>query len=304
MPSRLRPIDLVELRGFCLAVELGSLGRAAAAMGISQPALSKRMRELELFAASALLERSPRGVLPTPAGDRLYREARSLLSHAEEVEQLLDGLRDERAPVRLAAGHTIAEYLLPAPLAVYRERLGRGFAVELVAANSAVVRGLVRERRADLGLAAAAPNDVGRRELSEQPLCEDEIVLAVPESHPWASRPSVALEEFLTTPMITRDPSANTRQVLDGELGARGLRLSPPLAEVGSTGAAIAAAASAGVPAVLSIRAAAAAPALAAVRVDGLPLRRTFVLVTREDAVPGPAVRELSAHLRRHLTEG
>jgi DNA-binding transcriptional LysR family regulator len=106
MRRRPRPIDLVELRGLCLAIELGSLGRAATAMGISQPALSKRMRELEVLAATPLLQRSPRGVRPTAAGERLYREARALLSHAEAVERVVDGLREDRVPVRLAASHT------------------------------------------------------------------------------------------------------------------------------------------------------------------------------------------------------
>jgi DNA-binding transcriptional LysR family regulator len=295
MRRRLRPIDLVELRGMCLAIELGSLGRAATAMGISQPALSKRMRELEMFAGTALLERSPRGVRPTVAGERLYREARALLSHAESVEHVLDGLREDRVPVRLAASHTIAEYLLPGPLAAYRERLQHPFALELVAANSEVVRGMVRERRVDLGLAAAM--DRRPSDLIERTLCDDEVLVAVAPSHPWASRESVSLPEFLATPMIMRDPTSNARRLLRRTLAARGLHAAPPLAEVGSTGAAIAAAVSAGVPALLSVRAIAAAPPLHAVRVEGLSLTRQFVIVTRQDPNPPPAVRDLIAYL-------
>ncbi len=195
MSSRLRPVDLVELRGLCLAIELGSLGRAAAALGVSQPALSKRMRELETVAGTALLRRSPRGVEPTAAGDRLYPAARTLLGHAESVEQLLDGLRDLQAPVLLAASHTIAEYLLPAPLAAYRERLGHGYALELVAANSRVVLGMVRERRADLGLAATL-NAGAVPGLVVRVLCEDEVLVAVSPVIPgrargrWRSRSS------------------------------------------------------------------------------------------------------------------
>ena len=302
MPSRLRPIDLVELRGLCLAIELGSLGRAAAAMGISQPALSKRMRELELFAATPLLERSPRGVRPTAAGERLYREARALLSHAEAVEQVLDGLREDRAPIRLAASHTIAEYLLPEPLAAYRERLAHPVALELVAANSDVVRGMVRERRADLGLAAA----MERRplDLVERELCDDEVLVAVPAGHAWAARATVSLPEFLATAMIMRDPTSNARRLLDRTLGARGLSAAPPLAEVGSTGAAIAAAISGRAPALLSARAIAAAPPLRPVRIEGLALTRRFVIVTREDTPPPPRVRELISHLASALTIG
>ena len=303
MASRLRPVDLVELRGLCLAIELGSLGAAAQTMRISQPALSKRMRELELFAGTELLRRSPRGVTPTPAGELLHREARTLLTHAAAFEQALDGLRGQHAPVRLAASHTIAEYLLPEPLSEYRERLGHGFALELVAANSAVVRDLVRERRADLGLAAAVDGRPGSG-LTEQPLCEDEVMVAVSAEHPWAARETVALEEFLATPVVMRDPSANTRQVLDAALRARGVRAAPPLSEVGSTGAAIAAAVSGRAAAVLSrLAIAAGGPLLLARRIDGLVLRRSFALVQREDREPSEPVRSLAAHLLGALRE-
>jgi DNA-binding transcriptional LysR family regulator len=302
MPSRLRPVDLVELRGLCLAIELGSLGRAAAALGVSQPALSKRMRELETFAGMALLERSPRGVVPTAAGERLYREARTLLGHAESVEQLLDGMRDAQTPVRLAASHTIAEYLLPAPLAAYREQLGHGYALELVAANSAVVRGMVRERRADLGLAATFETEHGPG-LVERVLCDDEVLVAVSHDHRWARSGSVTLAEFLTTPMVMRDPTSNARRLLDRELGARGLTAVPPLAEVGSTATAITAVISGTAPALLSARAIAATPPLVAVRVHELELVRHFTLVTRADIVPTPAVSELISYLVGELTE-
>jgi DNA-binding transcriptional LysR family regulator len=310
MANRLRPIDLVELRGLCLAIELGSLGRAAEAMGISQPALSKRMRELELFAGTPLLDRSPRGVAPTAAGEVLYREARGLLTRADHVEEVLDNLRGTRAPVRLAASHTIAEYLLPGALVDLQDALGAGFALELVAANSTVVRDLVREGRADLGLAAALPTTgPGERDprgdgLRELTVCEDEVMVAVTAGHPWASQHAIALPVFAATPLVMRDPTSNARQLLDRALAARGLSLAPPLAEVGSSGAAIAAASAGRAPAVLSrLAIAAAAPILVARRVQGLDLHRRFVLVTRTGQPPSPPARLLADHLLARLGE-
>src|SRR5688500_15753882 len=105
-----RSADLAELRAFCAAADLGSLGRAGRLLRISQPALSKRLRGLEALAGARLLERSPRGVSLTPAGTRLYVEARKLLVQAEAVDALMGGLAGEEAPVRLAASHTIAEF--------------------------------------------------------------------------------------------------------------------------------------------------------------------------------------------------
>ena len=302
MPAAPRPIDLAPLHGLCLAIELGSLGRAAETLGISQPALSKRMRELEAVAGTALLTRSPRGVRPTPAGERVYRESRALLTRADAVAEVLDGLRGLRTPVRLAASHTIAEFMLAAPLAAYRERPGHGVTVELVAANSAVVRDLVREGRADLGLAAAAPDGPEGRQLRVSPLCDDEVVVAVPDGHPWAGAPAIELADFLPTPMVMRDPGSNSRHVLGAALHARGLAGAAPLAEVGSTAAAIATAVAEGAPTVLSVRAIAATATLTAVRVRGLSLHRRFVLLTRLADAPAPPVAELAVHLAHSLS--
>ncbi len=114
----------------------------------------------------------------------------------------------------------------------------------------------------------------------------------------------MALEEFLATPMVMRDPGSNTRQLLDSELGARGLAAARPLLEVGSTATAITAAVSGTAPALLSGRAIAAAPPLVAVRVRELSLVRHFTLVTRADTIPAPAVQELIDYLAGVLTGG
>ncbi len=298
MPNLLRRVDLAELRAFCVAVELGSLGRAARLMRVTQPALSKRMRELELLAGTTLLTRSAQGVRPTAAGERLYAEARPLLTQAERVEEILEGLRHEDAPIRLAAGHTIAEYLLPRLLAEYQARVGRPLALELMAANSTVVHDLVSEGRADFGVAATDPHGAPSALLQQRDLCEDEIVVAISPSHPWAALESVPLQEFVRTPMVMRDPSANTRRIVDAVLRERGLHLAAPLAEVGSTGAAIAAAITGRAPALLSRLAVPAEDEhMVALRVQGLSFRRRFVLLWSARDALSPEVRTLIDHL-------
>src|SRR4051812_11342768 len=98
--------DLNELRAFCVASELGTLGRAAVRLHVSQPSLSKRLAALEGKVGARLLERSARGVTLTPAGRRLYRHARSLLEAADEVGDVMAGIRHTGTVVRLAASHS------------------------------------------------------------------------------------------------------------------------------------------------------------------------------------------------------
>src|ERR687885_2602869 len=253
MSGPVRSLDIAELRAFCAAVDLGSLGRAARLLRVSQPALSKRMRTIEAVVGTPLVERSPRGIAPTPAGEKLYVEARKLLVQAEAVDDLVRGLSAEEAPVRLAASHTIAEFVLPAPLVAFEQRRDRHLSVELMVANSIVVRELVRDGRADFGIAAVDNLASGIASLTETPFCDDEVILAVPEGHPWAAFDVVPIEEFVSTPLVMRDPSANTRRVVDEALAERGLVLAAPLAEVGSTSAAKATAVSEGTPVLLSL---------------------------------------------------
>src|SRR3954452_9712132 len=99
MSGPIRSADISELRAFCAAVDLGSLGRAARLLRVSQPALSKRLRVLATLAGARLLDASPRGVKLTPSGARLYAEESKLLAQAETVDALVPGLSAEDAPV-------------------------------------------------------------------------------------------------------------------------------------------------------------------------------------------------------------
>ncbi len=232
----IRGPEIAELRAFCAAVDLGTLGRAAVSLKISQPALSKRLRALEAAAGAQLLERSSRGVVPTAAGRRLYPEARRLLDQADVVEELLDAAPREQAPIELGVSHTIAEFFLAPELVAYQAD-GRRPPVQLTIANSSAVRGMVAEGRATIGITATGPGtiDGGTDDLEELELLDDEVVLAVPQDHPWYRRKQIPQKLFLATPMVMRDQDAHVRRCVEAVLAERGLSLTEPLIEAAST---------------------------------------------------------------------
>jgi len=295
-----RSVDLAELRAFCAAVDLGSLGSAARLLRVSQPALSKRMRALEALAGAQLLVRSPRGIATTAAGERLYVEARKLLAQADAVEELMAGLSDEDPPVRLAVSHTIAEFVLPPRLVEYEQSRGRHLSVELVIANSVVVRDLVGAGRAEIGIAAARIG-ASLPGLEQIHFCDDEVVVAVPHGHAWAELDAIDPELLVAEPLVVRDPTANTRQTVDEALAAHGLKLGPSLAEVGSTSAAKATALSEGAPVLLSgIAVGRDDKGFAVKSVRGLDLTRHFVLLVGSQESLSPPARALIDHLLNH----
>lgn len=299
MPRPVRSADIAELRAFCAAVELGSLGRAARLLRVSQPALSKRLRTLEALSGARLVDRTSRGVSTTPAGARLYSQARKLLVQAEAVDELLGGLSGSAGPVRLAASHTAAEYVLPGPLVEFETRHDRHLSVELLIANSRVVRDLVRDGRAEFGIAAMGATDPADARLRVLPLLEDEVVVGVPPEHPWAGLEEIEPAEFVATPMVVRDPGADTRRCVEEVITGNGLELAPPLAEMGSTSAAKSAAWHETAPVLLSrLAVEGQGDDLVVRRVRGLRFTRRFAVLVGSEETLTPSARALLDHLR------
>jgi DNA-binding transcriptional LysR family regulator len=284
-----RSPSLDELRAFCLAVDLGGIGRAAQRLHLSQPAASKRLRSLETLVGTPLLLRSPHGVTMTPAGERLYAHARRLIADSDELAGLLEQIRGSSQTVHLAISHTAAEYLMPKALVTMHHHSSA--AVEVLIANSRLVKSMLAAGQADIGVAAflageTVPHAGGRT------LIEDEIVIAVPLAHPWARRSSITPAELLATPIVLRDPDAHTRQVFDEVLTAAGLPAPQPAAEVGSTQAAKDEAHELCLPTALSRLALAPADRLEIVPIEGLRFPRRFCLLYPAGG-PSPAAAHL-----------
>jgi len=287
--------DLNELRGFCVAADLGSLGRAAIRLHVSQPSLSKRLASLEVKVGARLLERSSRGVALTPAGRRLYEQARPLLEMADQVTDVMVGIRHVGAVVRLAASHSATEAFVAPMLADLNGE--RPLAVELVSANSQVVRALVADGRADVGVAASRPDGTPNPGVRESAVADDAIVCGVPPGHPWAERRRVSAAEFVATRMVVRDPSSNARWTVDAVLQERGLAAAEPLVEAATPRAALAEARRLAAPVLLS-RCIVAAGDFAIVEVEDLAFPRAYVLVTSTYRGATAEVRDLMAHVR------
>ena len=80
-------MELRQLRYFIRVVELGSMGRAAAELGVVTSALSQQISRLERELATQLLQRGPTGVVPTDAGVAFWRQAQLAVRHADEAAQ-------------------------------------------------------------------------------------------------------------------------------------------------------------------------------------------------------------------------
>jgi DNA-binding transcriptional LysR family regulator len=285
----LRDPRLEELRTFCAAADLGSLGRAAQRLHLTQPAVSRRLRALEELVGAPLLERSARGVSMTAAGERLYAHARRLMADMEGLTAALGRIRGACQTVRLAISHTAAEFTMPKALVLMRRQTSAP--VEVLIANSSVVKEMVLSAHADLGVAACMGEEVVP-DVVNIALADDEIVVAVPLGHPWARRREISPADLLDTPIVLRDPGAHTRQVIDETLDEHRLGMLKAACEVGSTQAAKDEAHELGLPTVMSRLALSPADRLEIVPVAGLRFRRRFCILHAHGSPSQP-----SAHL-------
>ncbi|MER5470829.1 LysR family transcriptional regulator [Streptomyces sp. NPDC002935] len=238
--------DLGALELLLAVARLGSLGRAARELGITQPAASSRIRSMERQLGVALVDRSPRGSQLTREGALVTDWARRVVDAAEAFDAGAQALRDRRdSRLRVAASMTIAEYLLPGWLIALRAQRP-DTAVSLLAGNSAAVAERLLSGEADLGFVEGLSVPSG---LDATVIAHDRLIVVTAPGHPWARRRApLAAAELAATPLILREEGSGTRQVLDTALGG----LARPLIELSSTTAVKASAVSGAGPAVLS----------------------------------------------------
>ena len=306
MPLSSRIPDLVALEVLLAVARAGSLTAASRELGMTQQAVSARVKSAEAQAGVALVTRTPRGSALTPEGAVVAEWAARLLAVAGELDAGLAAFRQHHLTrLRVSASLTIAEQLLPGWLvslqAATRQRGGPPAEVVLTAANSDTVARQVSDGLADLGFVEGA---AGPRGLCSRVIGHDELVVVARPDHPWARRRApVSPAELAATPLVSREEGSGTREVLAAAVSAAlGRRVSMPVALALSTTAAVRAAVLAGAgPAVLSeltVSEDIAARRLARVPVAGLDLHRALrVIWAGGQSPPEGAARDLLAQV-------
>lgn len=291
--------DLNALQLLLEVARLGSLGRAANALRISQPAASSRIRAMERQLGVTLLRRSPQGSRLTEGGVLITDWARKIVEAAREFDAGVRALRDQReSRLTVAASMTIAEYLLPGWLiALHAERPDT--AVALLADNSTAVATRIRSGAADLGFVEGRAKPAG---LDGVVIGVDQLLVVVAPGHRWARRRKpVTIPELADTPLLLREEGSGTREVLDHALRTYGGPASA-LLELNSTTAVKAATVSGAGPSVLSefaVREELVSHRLVEIQVPELDLRRELRAVWLRGARPAGPARDLLAITRR-----
>jgi DNA-binding transcriptional LysR family regulator len=226
-------LNLHLLRLFAAVARHHSFSRAAQALHVSQPAVSKGVRDFEAQIGSRLLERGGQGgVTLTDAGGLLMRHAVALFAAERAAEEELAALRGlDRGWLSVGASMTVATYQLPPLLGAFHKRYP-GVELRLTGRNTHMIAELLSARELDIALVEGPVDDPG---IEVRPWREEEMVLISAPDHRLArAKAPIAMEAIADEIVLIREPGSGTRDVVLAALDAH--RIAPrTIMEVGST---------------------------------------------------------------------
>jgi LysR family nitrogen assimilation transcriptional regulator len=215
-------MDLKQLEYFVRVAELGSFTRAAIALDVAQPALSRQVRLLEVELRQNLLARNGRGATPTEAGKLLLEHGRGILHQVERA-------REELGRVRGALAGRVAIGLPPSVAKVLTVPLIREFRRRMPEATLSITEGLsvgmqesLANGRLDIALlynaAASADTEI-------TPLLEEDLFLVERQAKPARATPkAVALKDIAALPLVIPSRPNAIRMLVESGLANLGLR--------------------------------------------------------------------------------
>jgi DNA-binding transcriptional LysR family regulator len=217
-------ISLGQIRAFVTVASTSSFTRAAEVLGLSQPALTNRIRQFEDSLGLRLFDRSTRSVELTHVGRELLPIFLRLVTEFEgAVVNARDFVSRAKGVVRLACLPSCAATLLPDLIARFQiDHPNVTFEVE-DALNSAIAT-LVREDRVDFGIGMA---DGAAADLEQVKLFDDALTVVYPEGHPVADVADITVETLAAYPLILMNRGSSVRDLVDAAFIAAGKTATP-----------------------------------------------------------------------------
>lgn len=192
--------DFHQLFHFLAVAKAGNFTRAAAEIGISQPALSRSIQKLEKIIGEPLFERQPRGVKLSELGSFFLVRANQIRDLVDDTFAELDEASN-RGHVRLAVIPTIAPFLLPTVLRKFSRRHPE-IKIQVQEDTTQNIVGLCKDGEVDLAIVALPINE---KYLEVEPLFEDELILVIPKGHFLEKKKRIRLSDIQEFPFITLD---------------------------------------------------------------------------------------------------
>ncbi len=215
-------MDLANLAAFVAVAEHGGFSLAAERLHLTQPAVSKRIAQLEASLETRLFDRLGRQVVPTEAGRTLLPRARRLLDDADDARRALHEVGEGVGGVlRLATSHHIGLHRLPPLLRRFVAKYPR-VELDIRFMDSEQAWNEVLQGRIELALTTLGP---ATPPLLSATLWDDPLCFVAAPSHPLARRPRPKLADLSAYPAVLPEPHTFTHRIVADAFARRGLPL-------------------------------------------------------------------------------
>lgn len=214
--------NLKQLRAFVVIADKGSFVGAAAALNLSQPALSQCVRQLEDHIGSPLFNRTTRSVHLTPLGMGFLPHARELLGQFDKLmSDMQNVVSRKHGRVTIACLPSVAARLMPRVLAI-NERFFPGIHVTIRDSNMKGVTSMLMAGEADFGIGSSIGDFP---ELDSVAFAKDEMHAILPVTSPLARRRTLKWTDIADQPFIAMSHETGLRELVEEALQQKGVTL-------------------------------------------------------------------------------
>jgi Transcriptional regulator len=205
-------ITLQQMEAVISLVEERSFSRAAKRMLLTQPALTKNIKNVEDSLGVMVVNRSNAGISLTPEGKILYYYAQRMVKLRDEVKTKIIKLHENTGGnIYIGASTIPATYILPRALSGFKKQYP-DIRIYIKPADSEEAMNMVLDNEVEIGCIGKKPLN---KKLMEEPLWKDRLILAVPKLHPWRKKKSITLPELLNEPFVIREKGSATRELFE-----------------------------------------------------------------------------------------
>lgn len=281
-----------------------SFTKASQELFVSQPAITKHIRELESLYQVRLFDRLGSKISLTEAGGVLLEHCERILGEYRKLEYDMHLLHGEyEGQLRLGASTTIAQYVLPPILAQFTEKYPK-MNLTLMDSNSRNIERALQEHSIDLGMVEGV---FRLPDLKYEPFLYDELVPVVSTSAALAVHDELSMEEFCQVPLVLRERGSGTLDVIEMALSDHNLKLSAlnvrlHLGSTESIKSFLKCSNTMGIVSLQSITEELKEGVLKVVEVEGLQIKRHFCFV-RLQGQEEPALAHFMQFVRKYLTK-
>lgn len=283
------------MRSLLAVAEHGVITDAAAALGISQSALSRRIDQLEDALGAPVLERMGRGVVLTLVGQLALEEAKLLVQRWERLKSRIhEHLQLDAGVVRVGGGATAVGFLLPRAIAAFRVR-HPGVVFQVKEAGSREIEAAVVRDELELGIVTLPTRS---RDVAEKALARDRIVLVAAKDHPLAQKSRIDARDLNGQNLVGFEAGTAVRWLIDAALREAHVEVNVvmELRSVAAILQMVETTGSLGFVSELAVASGAGrrAPAVVPLAVRGIDIQRELALINKQGRSLSPAAREFS----------